>query len=858
MNNILIINQIAKKLNINLTEIKGIRGDYSCYKLNENKQVIELCLRRCVKNPIVIQKELVALKELKTLDLANNALEDISALKVLSQIRELYLKENEICDISPLEHLNKLVALHLQCNLISDISCLKNLKDLEFLWLYKNNISDLSAIRNLKKLRSVALQNNPIKKVPYWITDFGLDVGWEEYGSTDFITFYDNPLVIPPSEIIRQGNISIINYFEQFKNETDYLYEAKLILVGEERSGKSTIVDALTKNDYKIDHHRNSTHGIEVSKWIIDKNKVNTPKHFQFNIWDFGGQELYHSTHQFFLTKRSLYLFVTEARKDLRYDDFYYWLNIINTLAGDSPVILVQNKTDQDHKHKNIDEYRKLYPQIAVDLQRISCNSDHKDWGSIYNYNLEILKSNIFKILEEKKLQGIGDKLPKSWVDIRNEITNLHDTGLNYISQSTYFAICEKYGLDRNQALLLSDYFHDLGVFLHFRNDIQLCDTIFINHEWVTKAIYNVFDNNKIKDQHGKFTDQDLMEIWSESKYIDKQSHLLNLMKNTQFKICYQHKNKYYIAPQLFNDKPLEYEWRSVGKNVLFRYQYEFMPKGILSQVIVLLHKYIYEETYWLHGVLFTHKNTRALVTEDRFGIQNLICIKIEGEYIHELLTIIALSIEEINSSYTNLKIIEKYGCCCSECSLSTTPYFYKSDTINRAIRKGKLSIECQFSFEEVNISTLLGRFLPWEQIQHHINDPNFYLNKSIDKILSDTEILKELQQEFLYSFEKQFQYLVNQPKNISDFALINESILEIKNHLSIEVVDEIINFISKAFIEFDKETDRKLLNIFEKMKDVDDWQTKIKLGIPLLNLVGVNIESEFNLSKYIKSIIGK
>jgi GTPase SAR1 family protein len=31
-------------------------------------------------------------------------------------------------------------------------------------------------------------------------------------------------------------------------------------------------------------------------------------KTFRVNIWDFGGQEIYHQTHQFFLSKRSLYL----------------------------------------------------------------------------------------------------------------------------------------------------------------------------------------------------------------------------------------------------------------------------------------------------------------------------------------------------------------------------------------------------------------------------------------------------------------------------------------------------------------------------------------------------------------------
>ena len=30
----------------------------------------------------------------------------------------------------------------------------------------------------------------------------------------------------------------------------------------------------------------------------------------RLNVWDFGGQEIMHATHQFFLTTRSLYLVV--------------------------------------------------------------------------------------------------------------------------------------------------------------------------------------------------------------------------------------------------------------------------------------------------------------------------------------------------------------------------------------------------------------------------------------------------------------------------------------------------------------------------------------------------------------------
>ena len=177
----------------------------------------------------------------------------------------------------------------------------------------------------------------------------------------DFDIYGNDNLQSPPIEIVKQGKKAVINYFNSLytgeKVEFDYLFEAKLILVGVERAGKSTLAKALSLEDFKIDLNQKSTEGIDVLKWMVPKEDVKTDKDFRFNIWDFCGQEVYHATHQFFLTKRSLYLFVTEARKDLRFDDFYYWLNIINTLAGNSPVILVQNKADQSHNEPSIESY---------------------------------------------------------------------------------------------------------------------------------------------------------------------------------------------------------------------------------------------------------------------------------------------------------------------------------------------------------------------------------------------------------------------------------------------------------------------------------------------------------------------
>ena len=53
-----------------------------------------------------------------------------------------------------------------------------------------------------------------------------------------------------------------------------------------------------------------------------------------------------HATHQFFLTKRSLYLLVLDARLTQEENRVEYWLKIIQSFGGESPVLIVGNKGD--------------------------------------------------------------------------------------------------------------------------------------------------------------------------------------------------------------------------------------------------------------------------------------------------------------------------------------------------------------------------------------------------------------------------------------------------------------------------------------------------------------------------------
>lgn len=55
-----------------------------------------------------------------------------------------------------------------------------------------------------------------------------------------------------------------------------------------------------------------STVGVDISDWVFEKKIRGHSQHgpVMFRTWDFGGQNEYYATHQYFLSKRSLYIVV--------------------------------------------------------------------------------------------------------------------------------------------------------------------------------------------------------------------------------------------------------------------------------------------------------------------------------------------------------------------------------------------------------------------------------------------------------------------------------------------------------------------------------------------------------------------
>ena len=250
------------------------------------------------------------------LDLKNCGLTEIpKEVFSFTELITIDLSNDSFCDE---ENKNKIKVIP------DEIASLKKLKRLN---LANNRVNYISEeIATLQKLTSLNLCNNRL-------TDLSVKIA--NMPSLTEICLEENPFDLLPPEIVARGINAIRNFYKELE-EKDFLYEVKLLLVGQGRVGKTCLSNALMVNDYKLTD-KESTEGININRWIIPKEEIalinpKIQRDFQFNIWDFGGQEIYHSTHQFFLTKRSIYLLVTESRKEDSHDDFYYWLNIIKLL----------------------------------------------------------------------------------------------------------------------------------------------------------------------------------------------------------------------------------------------------------------------------------------------------------------------------------------------------------------------------------------------------------------------------------------------------------------------------------------------------------------------------------------------
>jgi internalin A len=294
----------------------------------------------------------------------------------------------------------------------------------------------------------------------------------------------------------------------------------------------------------------------------------------------------------------------------------------------------------------------------------------------------------------------------KSWYNVRER---LEQDGRNWIGYEEFKQICKSEGLNKKQTEILDEYLHDLGAIIHFRDRLELRNMVILKPEWATKAVYKILDTQSILDRGGILLHSELDQIWDLDIYPqDIFSKLLGLMN--KFELAYElpDKNSHLVAELLPKTEP-EFGWDETN-NLRFYYHYDFMPAGVITRFIVLMHEDLEDKqdgTYlcWREGAVLQREGTRALVKVK--PLEKLIEIKIHGSRKRELLAIIRNQFDHINSKIKKVKITEEIPCNCSE----RCPHKFDYTQLLKAENKGKVTVDCPESWEDVQLSLLLDGY---------------------------------------------------------------------------------------------------------------------------------------------------
>ena len=669
----------------NLPESISKLSNLSSLELNEN-QLMNL--------PESISK----LSNLDYLNLSENQLNNLpESISKLSNLTCLFLNENQLTNLpESISKLSNLDYLNLSFNQLTNLpESISKLSKLTELYLSFNQLTNLpESISKLSKLTELYLSFNQLTSLPESITKFS---------SLTKLDLNKNPLVNTPIEVANKGIEAIRDYFLQGEKQgVDYVYEAKLLIVGEGGAGKTTLAKKIQNPNYQLEEEK-STEGIDVISWYFP---YNNQYNFRMNIWDFGGQEIYHATHQFFLTKRSLYVLVVDTRKEDT--DFYYWLNLVELLSDNSPLLIIKN--EKQDREREINE-RGLRGQFTNLEKTLATNLKT-------NRGLREIIAAVKHYISN--LSHVGQVLPKTWKRVREV---LEQDSRDYISLEEYFRICQANGIEEQKhKLQLSGYLHDLGVCLHFQDDPLLKKTlrlrsgqaVILKPQWGTDAVYKVLDNQKVRHNWGRFTKQDLANIWQEQQYENARDELLQLM--IKFKLCYQIPNRdIYIAHQLLTENQPTYPWEETN-NLILRYTYEFMPKGIITQFIVAMHQHIWQQKYvWKNGVILEKEETLAEVIE-YYGKRE-IKIRVVGIHKRDFLTTITYELDKIHDSYQRLKYNKWIPCNCQQCKNSPNPHFHAFENLRNFVSARQDKIQCLKSFEMVNVLSLIDDTIDYNKL---------------------------------------------------------------------------------------------------------------------------------------------
>jgi internalin A len=654
----------------NLKMLKELRFAYTKAKeLTPISEIYSLLILDCMETTVSDLSPLSGFINLEILFISGTQVVDLLPLSNLINLQHLFCDGTLVSDLTPIAKLNHLQSFWCSSTQVSDLSPLSHLLNLERLWCSNLKLTDLSPISELINLKILNCSNTQVGNLgPLYklqnieeidcsftpIDDLSpiyslIKNGKKIYlkNSNRDINIENCPLIIPPIEFAQAGNEAILEYFDQLGEDRTPLNEIKVIFLGEGAAGKTSLVKRIRNEAF--DAKESQTHGIRIQKTPFEVEDETIQAH----IWDFGGQEVMHATHQFFLSQRCVYVLVLNSRTDEKAE---YWLKHASSFGGNSPVLVVLNKMDENPGYDvNRKQLLEKYPQI-LDFYKVSCKE---------NKGVDDFKAALTNQIARSDTRRTP--FPKVWSAVKAHFADMKE---DYIESEVYRRVCMEKGVEKafSQEVLLQ-FLHDLGVVINFRN-LKNFDTQILNPLWLTNGVYRVINSQIVANKQGLLHEDDFDAVINDKRYTEKNTtdktfhypknkleYIVRVME--VFELCSRLDAHTYVIPQLLPVDEPDFKFEGAVLHFVLRFP-EFLPDSVFPRLMVKLNPYVKDNLRWRTGMVLYKPaifNAQARIRADKEDKE--IRIDLCGAEPRRFLSFIRETIREIAGDFAKLEYDE-------------------------------------------------------------------------------------------------------------------------------------------------------------------------------------------------------
>lgn len=512
---------------------------------------------------------------LVTLVLNNNQLAQIpSSFAQLGSLKALVLSRNRLTSplSSVLGQLTSLSYLDLRSNqlesLPTEIASLKSLTKLDA--SYNRLLTLPPSLGACVNLREVLLFDNKLDVLPIQMARLvELKILDLRYNPLKFVL----ESVFPPKTHLLSSRPQIEKLFSYLSSlgegEPTVLSRVKLMLVGDSNVGKTSLRKFLAAGE-KIQSAGSGTNittdGIEISDITAKKEKGSSSSsaasgssastsssssssgiQTTFTAYDFAGQQLYYTTHQFFLSDKAIYLVVYNlAELIFSHPSMYskavanieYWLKSIRVRAKYAPIVLVGSHLDEvgreraeecfsrlkaTFKNYRIEEFFAVSTVKAARTVTIEGGFAPNSSTGETSKNLSTFCSNskdknielipyLAAMAERRKL--VGQTVPRSCGQLIHYIEEFRRNNWSPLMRFEDFkkVIIGYNTMDISGTLSLLT---SMGFCLYFENDLNLRDIVILNPQALANLMSAVITLrfNHVKD--GRLSLDDFSQIYT-------------------------------------------------------------------------------------------------------------------------------------------------------------------------------------------------------------------------------------------------------------------------------------------------------------------------------------------------------